>query len=83
MDPTPTEKLTTTGQECSGYKINRLTTLLCHTKGYNSLHFLTHGNATVKSNLSENSRMLTIVRSLLSKDFINAIRLTKDVIGVT
>ena len=65
MDPTPTETLTTTGKEYSG----RETQQAHHTiMSYQSLC------------LSENSKVLTSERSLLSADSINAIRLTKDAI---
>ena len=42
MDPTPTEKFTTTGKSVRDAKLNRLTTLLWPTKASEELCFLTH-----------------------------------------
>ena len=76
MDPTHTEKFTTTEKECSGRK----TTLLYTTKAYVCLLCLTHDNAEVERSLSENSKVLTSERSLLCDDSINVMKLTKDAI---
>ena len=73
MDPTYTKELTTPGEECLRRKLNTVTTLLC----------LAHGNAEVESSQSENIKVLTSERRLLSDDSINAIRLIKDLIRVT
>ena len=51
-------------------KLNRLTTLLCPTKACEGLLGVAHGNAEVKKSLSENSKVLTGERSLLSDDSI-------------
>ena len=61
-------------------KLNRPTTLLCSTTACEGLLCLTHGNAEVERNLSENSKVLTSERSLLCDDSINVIKLTKDAI---
>ena len=58
-------------------------TLLCPAKAAKAALCLVHGNAEVEGSLSENSKVLTSKRRLLSVDSINAIRLTKDVIRVT
>ena len=51
-------------------ELNRLITLLCHTKACECLLCLTHGNAEVERSLPENSNVLTSERSLLSADSI-------------
>ena len=61
-------------------KLNMLTTVLCPTKACECLLCLTHGNAEFERSLSENSKVLTSERRLLSDDYINAIKLTKDAI---
>ena len=66
MDPTSTEKLTTNGKECSGRKTQQ------------AHHTIM--NEEVERSLSENSKLLTSERSLLSDGSINAIRVTKHAI---
>ena len=59
------------------------TTILCPAKAVEGLRCLAHNNAEVERSLSENSKVLTGERSLLSDDSINEIRLTKNAIRVT
>ena len=61
-------------------KLNRFTTIVCTTNACEFLLCLTHGNVEVERSLSENSKVLSSERGLLSDDSINAIRLTKDAI---
>ena len=49
MDPTSTEELNTTGEECSKRQKKLVKALLC----------ISHGNAEVESSQSANSKVLT------------------------
>ena len=78
MDPTPTEMFNTTGKGCSGRKTQQ-----AHPHYYVLPKlvkaYTVYGNAEVERRLSENSKVRTSKRSLLSHDSINAIQnLTKD-----
>ena len=78
MDPTSTEELTTPGRvfstQNSTYFLPKFVkAVLC----------LAHDNSKVERSPSENSKVLTSERSLLSDDSINAVRLTKDALRVT
>ena len=59
MDPTHTEKFTTTEKSVWDAKLNRHTTLLSPTKACEGLLCITHGNAEVERSLTENSKVLT------------------------
>ena len=74
MDLTPTEKLPLLAKSVRDAKLNRLTILLRPAKACEGLLCL----AMAMQTLLENSKVLTIERSLLSHDSINAIRLTKN-----
>ena len=80
MDPTHTEKFTTTEKSVRDARLNRLNTLLCPTKACEGLLCLTHGNAEVERSLSGNSKVLTSEQSLLCDNSINVIKLTKDAV---
>ena len=78
MDPTHTEKFTTTDKECSGRKIQQ-----AHhtpTKACEGLLCLTHGIAEVEMSMLETIKVIISGQSLLCDDSINVIKLTKDAI---
>ena len=61
-------------------KLNKITTFLCPTESCEGLLCVTHGNAEIERNLSENSKVLTSERIRLCDDTINVIKLTNDAI---